>query len=121
MCSYVFSSDFLKYRDNKVYLLNKHDLELKEYYEETYFIDFNEINTKKNIKVGDTELEYEILFYENDKNLLIKFDILNNSNDEDINRLIYSIEQNISGYDVDTIFKNVDFDILKKYSNYIKI
>jgi hypothetical protein len=121
MHSYIFSSPYLKYKNDKLYLLNNIDKNSKNYEEQTYFIDFNEIIIKKNIKINDIELEYDIIFYENDKNLLVKFDTLKDINEKELNKIIYSIEKNISGFD-DNYIDEEDNYISKKYSNtYIKI
>lgn len=51
MYSFVFSSQFLKFKNNKVYLLNKYDLNINNYDKENYFINFNEIDKKKYLKL----------------------------------------------------------------------
>lgn len=121
MYSYVFSSQFLKFKNNKVYLFNKYDLNINNYDKENYFINFNEIDKKKTFKVNNINVEYDILLNEDDKNLLIKIDISENIENTELCKLIYSTERYISEYqDFDVICENDD--IFKNYSNkYIKI
>ena len=123
MNSYVFSSPFLKYKNNNLYLLERCDLNLTNYDEETYFIDFNEINKSKKIKINDLNLEYDILLYENDKNLLIKFNIDKKIDDLELNKVLFFIEKNISGFDqINNIYENINNDNFKNYINkYIQI
>jgi len=120
MYSYVFSSQFLKFKNNKVYLLNKYDLNINNY-EENYFINFNQIDKIKKFKVNNINVEYDILLNEDDRNLLIKIDVSENLENIELYKLMYSTEKYISEYkDFDIISENDD--ILKNYSNkYIKI
>jgi hypothetical protein len=122
MNSYIFSSPFLKFKNNKVYLLNKYNLNNNNYDEDTYFINFNEIEKKK-IKINNIDVEYNILLNEDNKNLLIKIDVSDNMEELEINKILYYIEKYISGCeDFDNINQDIDSDILKKYDNkYIKI
>jgi len=116
MYSCVFASQFLKFKNNKVYLLNKYDLNINTYDKENYFINFNEIDKKKKFKINNINVEYDILLNEDDKNLLIKIDIDENIENIELYKLIYSTEKYISGYeDFDIIYENDD--ILKNYSN----
>jgi hypothetical protein len=121
MYSCVFSSPFLKFKNNKVYLLNKYDLNINNYDEETYFINFNEIDKKKTFKINNIDIEYDILMNEDDKNLLIKIDVSEKLEKIELDKLLYSTEKYISGYEDFNIMCN-DNNILKNYNNkYIKI
>jgi hypothetical protein len=118
MFSYVFSSPFLKFKNDKLYFLNKYDLNMSIYEKENYFMNYDDIITKKILKINNIDIEYDILLKENDKNLLIKIDIAENVDELELNTLIYCIEKYISGdEDIDNICKDIDIDILKLYSN----
>jgi hypothetical protein len=118
MYSCVFSTQFLKFKNNKVYLLNEYDLAISNYDEENYFIDFNEIDKNKIFKINNINVEYNILLNENDENLLIRINISENLEDVELNNLLHCIEKYISGYkDFDVISENNDF--LKNYTKKI--
>ena len=118
MPSYLFMSPFFKCKDNKAYLLNKFNLNINNYYEDTYFIDIDEIK-KKQIKINDITIGYKILYAEDDMNLLIKIDISNDLTDLEINKIVYIIELNILCINK---IQNIDDETLKYYANkYIKI
>jgi len=121
MFSCVASLPYLKCKSDRAYLVNKNNMNNDNYYQDTYFVEI-EFNKRK-IKINDIEIEYQILLCEDDKNLLIKFDILSDSNNLELNKIVYYIENNILEIDYDhRNYKDLDDDILKNYSNkYIKI
>jgi hypothetical protein len=119
MNSIVFSSPFLKFNNNKVYILNKYELNNKNYTEETYYMDFNDVNNKKTLTMNNKNFTYNILFNEDDKNLLIKIDFLDtldSVDDIELIKIMHYTEDIISGCDNITDF-NIDDDTLKNYFN----
>ena len=123
MFSIVFSSSFLKFKNDKVYLLNKYNLNIDNYDEETYFIDFNEINNEDILYIDNMKYQYKILLNEDNKNLLVKLDIENNLDETEFKKIMYCVEQHISCYEnINSIYSNLEDDTLKQYSSkYIRI
>ena len=121
MFSIVFSSKFLRYKNNNVYILSENDIDNNNYDNETYFIDFNEININNVIKSNNYEYIFKIILKENDKNLLIRIDYLINTEYTELKKIMYCIEKRISGIH-DFIIDNIEDDTLNKYDiSYIKI
>jgi hypothetical protein len=111
MFSFIFQSQFLKFKNNKVYLFNKYDIKNVNYdnYEnESYYIDYSEIEKTKKIELfNNINIEYSISINENNE-IYIKIMNINNSIDNmnvsELQKISYLTENNILGYhDIDNI------------------
>jgi hypothetical protein len=122
MNSIVFVSPFLKFKNNKVYILNKYEINNKNYEEETYYIDFDDVNNKDYLTMNNKKFTYSILYNEDDKNLLIKVDFLDTLDDIDhiddieLIKIMHYTEDIISGCDNIVDF-HINDDNLKNYFN----
>jgi len=123
MHTFVFSSNVLKYKNNKIYILsNECDFIEKNYEENTYFLNLDDIQKQGVINCNNQLINYDLLSFSEDKNISIKMNFDTNiDNTEELIKLMHITDLYLSGInDIQDI--SINDSILKKYSNsYFKI
>ena len=96
-----FISPNLKYKNGKVYYLNKFEINKSNvnYEHNNYFIDINEKKEK------NKDYSYELFFNENDDNILVICNINDSISDENkIKKIITEINSNLSDIKNDDVY-----------------
>jgi hypothetical protein len=130
MSSCIFSSPFLKFKNGKIYQLScDNDFKLLDYENEVYYIDYTDIKIQKSFDFLDHKIKYDIISYENDKNIVIK--LISDKeiqDDNDIIKMMYLIESHITHINMENInymndvYNNTNNDIINKYnSRFIRV
>ena len=96
MHSYIYVSPYLKFKNNKVYILDQNNINSSDYENNNYYITLDNIQKKNIIQFNNTDIMYEIIHFENDKNLLIKINFDKDLISIEINRLMHFIDSLIS-------------------------
>ena len=91
MHTFVFSSNVLKYKNNKIYILsNECDFIEKNYEENTYFFNLDDIQKKGVINCNNQLINYDLLSFSEDKNISIKMNFDTNiDNTEELIKLMH--------------------------------
>ena len=126
MNSYVFASPYLKFNSEKIFILSdENDLNDTDYENNTFYIDADDIEKNGSFIIDDKVIYYNILSYENDKNLIFKLDIdYSQSGDEgNIIKIMYALQLYVAKNDNFLEMSSlINDDIIKKYSEkYFKL
>jgi hypothetical protein len=120
MYSCVFASSCLKYKNDKIYILsNKNDFGELNYEDNTYFIELDDLQKSGFIKYDNQIIEYDILSFDNDKNISIKMNFPENIEDNNMLKFMHITELYLSGvndYEDKDVNDTNEF-LIKKYSN----
>lgn len=126
--SCIFLSPFLLCKDNKVFILSQYDMskykENIKYENELYYLEKNELEINNIVNINNNIIDYSILNYDapifpqSTENVLIKINIDNNIDNNNIIKIMYTIDSHISGMNnLDEIYKNTDNSIIELYNN----
>jgi len=110
----IFLSKFLKYKNNKIYLLSYEDLKTEDYINNTYYINYDDLVLSNKLIIDNKVINYSLKKHMN--NLIIYININESLNKNEIINLMYIIEQYISG--VKNINNLYDINISEKNLNY---
>ena len=130
MSSCIFSSPFLKFKNDKIYLLScNNDFQPLDYENEVYYIDYTDIKIQKSFDFLDHKINYDIVSHENDKNIVIRLNSDKEIKDDiDIIKIMYLIECHITHINMENInymndvYNNTSNDIINKYnSRFIRV
>ena len=93
---------YLKCKNNKVYLLNYHEMDMLDYENQTYYLDDYEVNMTGNFVLNNLEIYYYISKLEDNKNLIVdvsieNIDNLNNIDNNSMMCLVDKLQRHISG------------------------
>jgi hypothetical protein len=117
MYSCVFASSFLKYKNNKIHILsNENDFNEVNYEDNTYFINLDDIKKTGSINYNDKIITYDLLSFDEDKNISVKINFMEDIGNEDMIKLMHLTDLYLTGIDdIDEL--SIDENIVKKYSN----
>lgn len=117
MYSCVFTSSLLKYKNNKIHILsNENDFNEVNYEDNTYFIELDDIKKNGSIKYNDKIITYDLLSFDQDKNISIKMNFIEDFDNDNMIKLMHLTDLYLSGIDNIGEF-SVHENIVKKYSN----
>jgi competence protein ComGC len=110
MSTFIFSSPFLKYKNQKIYLFScNSDLKLVDYQNELYYIDYKDIKISKSFEFQDYMITYDIISCEEDKNIVIRLKIDKEvKDDHTMIKIMYLIESQITLYFEDITNEHVN-------------
>lgn len=91
----IFLSQFLKFKNNKVYLLSYEDLKIKDYINNTYYINYNDLVLSNQLIIDNKIINYSLKKHMN--NLIIYINVNESLNKYEFINLMYIIEEYISG------------------------
>ncbi len=122
MHTHSFTTPYLKYNEENMYMLDDVDIKLNNsntsyYSNNTYYINSNELIKTNSIQYLELNIDYSLLL-ENTKDIVIRF-VTNKDNLDDLTilKIMHTITCHVSGYENDIL----DDDILNYSDKYIKI
>ena len=81
MPSFQIKTPYLKCKNNKVYLLNYHEMDMLDFENQTYYLDDYEVKMNGKFSLNNLDIFYHISKLEDDKNLIVEVSIENIDND----------------------------------------
>lgn len=105
MHQFQIKTPYLKCKNNKVYLLNYHEMDIVDYEDQTYYLDDYEVNMLGKFSLNNLDISYSVSKLENDRNLLVNVSIHNIDNLNNIDNalmiiLVDNIQKYISGLEI---------------------
>ena len=117
MYTCVFASCFLKYKNNKIYILsNETDFNEVNYEDNTYFINLDDLKKSGVIKYNDKMINYDLLSFDDDKNISIKMNFDDEVDNDSMIKLMHSTDLYLSGID-NYEERELNENLVKKYSS----
>lgn len=120
MNNFIFLSQYLKLKNNKIYLLSCNDIKIRNYADNTYYINCNDVILSNELILDDKIINYSLKF--GIENLIINVNVNKLIPKNDFIKLMYIIEQHISGItDINNLYDNfTERKNLNYYNNLYK-
>ena len=119
MFNCIFLAPYLKYNNQKIYILNHNDNETINYENETYYIDDNDMNYSGSITYNNNVVKFEIISKEDNQNIVIKASLKEAYEIDELIKVLHNIHCNIVKLEnINEITDNLIAKYSKKYIIY---
>ena len=119
MLNCVFTTPYLKFNNQKLYILSDNDNETINYENETYYIDNADIDDSGEVKYNNNTYKYDIITKEDNQNIVIKVLLKDTYSENELINILHNIHCNIIKLEnINEITENLIAKYSKKYIIY---